>query len=299
MYDINKVNTHIIPIEFEYFSPDSLDEAINLLKKYGDEARILAGGTDLLVNIKQRVREPKYIISLKKLPLTYIEENEKGIRIGAATKLRMLERSSLIRGKFHVLYDAIKVIGSVQIRNMATLGGNLCNASPAADSAPALLVLEARAKIAGPDGEREVPIQEFLVGPRKTCLRNGEILKEIFVPYMPLNSSTSFLRIGRTSMDIAKINIAVLLRMTEGKVEECRIALGAVAPTPIRVKRAEEFLKGKVLSEEVLEEAGEIVSQEISPITDIRATAEWRREVSKVLTRDAILKAKEGKQNED
>ena len=295
MYDINKVNTHIIPVEFEYISPESLDEAIGLLRKYGSEARILAGGTDLLVDLKQRAREPKYIISLKRLPLSYIEENESGIRIGAATRLRMLERSPLIREKFPVLYDAIRAIGSVQIRNMATIGGNLCNASPAADSAPALLVLEARVRMAGPDGEREIPIQEFFIGPKKTSLRSDEILKEIFVPYMPPNSYTSFLRISRTSMDIAKINIAAFLRMNGERVEECRIALGAVAPTPIRVKRAEEFLKGKALSEEVLKEAGEIVSQEISPITDIRATAEWRREVSKVLTRDAILKAVEGR----
>lgn len=261
------------------------------MDRYGEEARVLAGGTDLLVNIKQRTKEPRYIISLKRLPLAYIEEGEGGIRIGAVTKLRAIEKSILVRKKLPVLHEAVRAIGSVQIRNMATLGGNICNASPAADSAPALLVLEAKARIVGPNGEREVPIEGFFLGPGKTCLTRGEMLKEVFIPYMPSGSSGAFLKIGRTSMDIAKINIAVLLKTIDGMVEECRIALGAVAPTPIRARRAEKFLKGKELSEDVLREAGEIVSQEIRPITDIRATAEWRREVSKVLTRDAILRA--------
>ncbi len=252
---------------------------------------MLAGGTDLLVNMKQRTKEPKYVISLKNLPLAYIEEARGGVRIGAATKLRAIEKSILVREKLPVLHEAVKAIGSVQIRNMATLGGNICNASPAADSAPALLVLDAKARIVGPDGEREVPIEGFFLGPGKTCLARGEMLKEVFVPYTPPGYSGAFLKIGRTSMDIAKINIAVLLKVVDGIVEDCRIALGAVAPTPMRVKRAEEFLRGKELSEEALREAGEIVSQEIRPITDIRATAEWRREVSKVLTRDAILRA--------
>lgn len=291
MYDINKVNTHIIPIDFEYFSPSTLEEAISLLSRYGEEARILAGGTDLIVNMKQRTKEPRYIISLKRLPLAYIEEDERGVRIGAATKLRAIERSSLISEKFPVLHEAVRSIGSVQIRNMATLGGNVCNASPAADSAPALLVLEARARIIGPNGEREVLMEEFFLGPGKTCLGGGEMLKEIFVPYTPPSYSGAFMKIGRTSMDIAKVNIAVLVKISDAKVEDCRIALGAVAPTPMRARRAEEFLRGRELNEDNLRRAGEIVSREIRPITDIRATAEWRREVSKVLTRDAILRA--------
>jgi len=290
--NINKVDTHIIPFRFEYYSIESLEEAVKLLRKYGSEASILAGGTDLLVNMKKRITEPKHLINIKKITeLNGIVETPKGVRIGAATKLRSIEKSEMIRKSFPVLYEAVKLIGSIQVRNMATIGGNICNASPAADSAPALLVLDAKAEIMGQSGLRSISLSEFFIGPGKTALRQGELLTGLSIPGLPESSGSSFLKIGRTSMDIATINVATFLRLRGEVVEDCRIALGAVAPTPIRILRAEANLKGKMINQDAIWEAANIVSEDIKPITDIRATAEYRKNVSKILTRDALTVA--------
>ncbi|HDD26526.1 MAG TPA: xanthine dehydrogenase family protein subunit M [Acidilobales archaeon] len=290
MVDISRFNTHILPVRFEYFAPETLDEVIELLKTYGEEAKILAGGTDLLVKMKQRLASPKYVISLRKVKeLDFIEVGDDGIHIGAATKLRRLERSDVIRRRLPVLYEAIKSMASVQVRNMATIGGNLCNASPAADTAPPLLVLDAKLKIMGPEGARVVPIDKFFLGPGKTVLKPTELLTEIIVPHPKEGTGTAFIKVSRVAMDLAKVNIAVALRLGSGDViEHVRIALGAVAPTPMRAYKAEEFLLGKEFSEENIVKAAEIVSGEVRPITDIRSTAEYRRELSKVLTKRAL-----------
>ncbi len=286
--DINKVNTKILPVSFDYYAPSSIEELLSILRRE-EEVVFLAGGTDLLVKMKQRIVEPKVVVSLNRISeLSFIEEREDGLHVGAVTKLRAIERSDVVREKFPVLYYGVRAIGSVQIRNMGTIGGNLCNASPAADSAPPLMVLNAELKTIGVEGERSIPINEFFVGPGKTVLRSKELLAEIKIPHLPPNSGTSFIKIARTSMDIAKINVAVMVRLENGRIGECRIALGAVAPTPMRAKEAEEFLTGKEVTDENLRRAGEIVSKEIRPITDIRSTAEYRREVSKVLTYDAL-----------
>lgn len=286
---INKVDTHIIPFEFEYYSPESLEEAVKLLEKYGSEASILAGGTDLLVNMKRRITEPKHLISIKKIAeLNGIVETPEGFRIGAATKLRSIEKSEIVRAMLPVLYEAVRLIGSTQVRNMATIGGNLCNASPAADSATALLALDAKANIMGLRGIRSIPLSEFFIGPGKTALQRGELLTGLSIPSPRERSGSSFLKIGRTSMDIATINVATFLRLREEIVEDCRIALGAVAPIPLRIFRAEGHLKGKAINNDVIAEAAQIVSEDIKPITDLRATAEYRRNASKALTRDAL-----------
>ena len=292
--DINKVNTHIIPFEFEYFEPRTVKEAVELLTKYGGEAKILAGGTDLIVRMKQRFIEPKYIINIKKIKeLNFIEDRGDYLAIGAATKLREIEKSGIVKRKFEALYEAVRSMASVQIRNMATIGGNLCNASPAADTAPPLLVFEAKLKIVGPNGERVVPINEFFLGPGKTVLKPNEILTEIQIPYQPEDTGSAFIKIARVAMDLAKVNVAVALRTEGSIVKWVRIALGAVAPTPIRAYKTEEFLVGKELNEETLKEAAEIVKTEVKPITDIRSTAEYRREVSGVIVKDALLRAYE------
>ncbi|RLG76746.1 MAG: xanthine dehydrogenase family protein subunit M [Thermoprotei archaeon] len=292
--DINKVNTHIIPFEFEYFEPRTVKEAVELLTKYGGEAKILAGGTDLIVRMKQRFIEPKYIINIKKIKeLNFIEDRGDYLAIGAATKLREIEKSGIVKRKFEALYEAVRSMAGVQIRNMATIGGNLCNASPAADTAPPLLVFEAKLKIVGPNGERVVPINEFFLGPGKTVLKPNEILTEIQIPYQPEDTGSAFIKIARVAMDLAKVNVAVALRTEGSIVKWVRIALGAVAPTPIRAYKTEEFLVGKELNEETLKEAAEIVKTEVKPITDIRSTAEYRREVSGVIVKDALLRAYE------
>ncbi len=292
--DVNKVNTRILPVEFEYFEPRSIKEAVELLTKYGSEAKILAGGTDLIVRMKQRFIEPKYIINIKKIrELDFIEDRGDHLAIGAATKLREIEKSGVVKKKFMALYEAVRSMAGVQIRNMATIGGNLCNASPAADTAPPLLVFEAKLKIVGLDGERVVPISEFFLGPGKTLLKPNEILAEIQVPYQLEDVGSAFIKIARVAMDLAKVNVAVALRTEGNIIKLVRIALGAVAPTPIRACKTEEFLVGKELNEETLRKAAEIVKTEVKPITDIRSTVEYRREVSGVIVKDALLKAYE------
>lgn len=291
---INKLNTHILPQRFEYHAPTSLEAAVKLLSAYGGEARVLAGGTDLLVKMKQRLIEPAYLINIKSIEaLTRLEEDEDGVHVGAATRLRDIERSDLIREKLPLLHEAVRSIGSVQIRNMATMGGNLCNASPAADCAVALLALDAEARILGPEGLRTVPLGEFFLGPGRTVLKKDEMLVEVSMSHLPEDAGTSFLKVGRTSLDLATVNIAVALRLMGEAVADCRIALGAVAPTPIKIGRVEEFLKGKEITGETLEAAARIVSEDIRPITDVRASAEYRRELSKTLTRDALTIASE------
>jgi len=286
---INKLNTHIVPQKFEYHAPKTLEAAVELLSVHGGEATLMAGGTDLLVKMKQRLVETRHIINIKNIEeLTRLERDVEGFHIGAATRLRNIERSELIRANLPLLHEAVRSIGSVQIRNMATIGGNLCNASPAADSAVALLVSDAEARILGPDGARTVPIEEFFIGPGQTVLGEDEVLVEVLTPPLSGNAGTSFVKVGRTSLDLATVNIAVVLRKKGETVADCRIALGAVAPTPIRVRRAEELVRGREMTRETLEGAADIVSEDIRPITDVRAPAEYRKEVSKTLTRDAL-----------
>jgi len=291
--DPNKADTHILP-EFEYLAPKTVEEAIELLSKYGEEAKVLAGGTDLLVRMKQGVLRPKYLISINGIKeLNYIEDRGDHVAIGAATKLRALEKSSLIKELFPALYEAVRSMAGVQIRNMGTIGGNLCNASPAADTAPPLLVFEAEVVIAGPNGRRVVPITQFFTGPGKTVMARNELLVEVRIPKPVKPTGSAFIKIARVAMDLAKVNIAVALRMNGKVVEDVKVALGSVAPTPMRAYKTEEFLKGKELTEDVMWEAAKIVRTEVKPITDIRSTAEYRREVSGVILVDALKKAME------
>lgn len=292
--EINRVNTRIIPFRFEYHSPKSLGEALALLAKHGSEARILAGGTDLLVDMKQRLIEPKHLIDIKRIPeLRLLREDPGGFMIGSAVKLRELERSEAIKERLPLLHEAISTMGSVQVRNMATIGGNLCRASPSADASVALLALDAEAQITGPEETRRVPLEGFFLGPRATILGQDEILTGVYVPHPPEGAGSSFIKVGRTSLDLAIVNIAVVLGLRGGSIDHCRIAMGAVAPKPIRLRKVEEFLLGRELTSGVLEEAAGMVEASINPITDIRATADYRREASKALLRDALRTAME------
>jgi CO/xanthine dehydrogenase FAD-binding subunit len=291
--DINKFNTHIIPIQFEYHAPTSIDEALRLLGKYGGEAHILAGGTDLVPKMKQRLLEPRHIINLKKIPeLAGIKETPEGIRIGALTKLRTIDLSPLIKEKLSLLNEAVRGIGSVQIRNMGTIGGNLCNASPTADTATALLALDAEAQIADMEGTRTVPMEKFFAGRGKTVLTPYEILTGVSSPHLPKGTGASFLKIGWTSFDIATVNLAIVLKLVGEKIRECRIALGACSPAPIRVHKAEKFLIGRTLTRKVLDEAANIVSEYVEPRERWRrAPPEYREKTSKGLTMEALTKA--------
>ena len=298
MNSINKFNTHIIGKPFEYHQPETVEEATKLLAELED-TKVLAGGTDLIPKMKQRLLEPIHVINLKKIKaLEGIKETDKGIWIGAATKLRTIEKSTLIKEKIPLQYLATKTIGSVQIRNMGTLGGNVCNASPAADGALGLVALDAIVHIAGVKGERTMPIAEFFTGPGATVLAKDEIVTGFTVPVVDGDTRYHFISIGRMALDISTISIAVTITKKADKVTKARVALGSVAPTPLRLPPVEKYLVGKSLTDQVIIEAAKMVSEGIKPITDIRASAEYRKEAAKGMAMEAIKLAwtKEAKQ---
>ncbi|MEM1742632.1 MAG: xanthine dehydrogenase family protein subunit M [Nitrososphaerota archaeon] len=293
---INLFNTHIIPVKFNYHAPQTLEEALNLLNKLKDKARVIAGGTDLIVDMKLRRKEPEHVVSLNKIrELDYITVDSLGVKIGAIVKLRKIEKEKIIRERFPALYEALKSMASIQVRNMGTMVGNICNASPAADTAPPLLIYNATLTAKSLNNERKIPIEEFFKAPGKTALKEDELVTEIFIPYPPQDSHSTFLKITRVGMDLSKVSIAVLTKFNGSIIEDIRIAFGAVAPTPLRIRRAEEFLKNKPLTEENLKIVQEIVAKEIKPITDVRSTEWYRREVAKVLVKDALMKCLEEK----
>jgi len=276
---------------FDYFAPQSLGDATALLRRYGTKARLLAGGTDLFLRMERRVVEAVVVVDLKKVrALQGIKASAKGLTVRAATLMDEIVSSPLVQRRYRIIAEAAAAVGSIQTRNRATLGGNLCNASPAADTAPALIALAARARIAGSRREREVPLEEFFLAPGKTCLQSSELLKEIFIPSPAGKSGSSFQRCTRTAMDIALVNCAVFLSLTpKGNiVGDIRIALGAVAPTPVRARPAEDLLRGKTPDKDAVEEAAALAAASASPIDDVRSSASYRRAMVRVLTRRAI-----------
>lgn len=277
---------------FEFFNPASLPEALQLLDRYGEEAKLIAGGTDLLVQMKQGLILPKRLINLLNLSgLRGIERDGDSLRIGALTKHADLEKSPLLQGGWKLLALAAHKIGSPQIRHLGTLGGNLCNGSPSADIVSPLLVLGAGVCLVGEKGERRVSLDSFFKGPGQTVLQGGEVLTEAIVPKPPENSLFSYLKLGRRkSMDLALVSAAVLLTADPKKERfgQARIALGSVAPTPIRAWKAEKRLEGRCVGDETIREAAEIASRECQPISDLRASADYRRQMVKALVERAI-----------
>jgi carbon-monoxide dehydrogenase medium subunit len=292
---INRVNTHVMPIRFEYHAPVSLDEAVELLERYGKEAKILAGGTDLIPQIKQRQAEPRHVINIKRIPeLACIKETDGGMGIGALVKLRAIERSPLMKEKLLLLVEAAETVGSVQIRNMATIGGNICNASPSADMATPLMALDAEAHVYGKGGAKTYPIGEFFRGKGEVKLGPDEMLTGITVPLPPEDAGSAFEKVGWTTFDIATVNVAAVVTLKGGRIDLCRVALGACSPAPIRVFQAEEALKGRKPTDEALEEAAACISACVEPRERWRrAPPEYRRRTSKALAVDAVSRAVE------
>jgi len=278
--------------KFEYLAPRTMDEALSLLSQYKGRAKVIAGGTDLIPKLRRReLKAPEYIIDLKGIPdFDYIKYNEgSGLTLGALTTIHSVENSPIIRDKFAVLVQAAESMASPQVRNRGTIAGNICNAVPSADAAPALLTLEARLKLVSPKGERTVGIEDFFTGPSKTALTDGEILQEIQLPNLPKSAKGRYLKLTpRRAMDLAIVGVAVVVIAEDGVCKDVRIALGAVAPTPLRAKKAEAVLKGQGFDAEAMEKAAEVAAGESSPIDDHRASAEYRREMVRVLTRRAI-----------
>jgi CO/xanthine dehydrogenase FAD-binding subunit len=282
---------------FEHHSPASVSEALDLLCRFDGKAAVYAGGTDLLVAMKKREKIPEHLINLKgilQMRGIHADGNE-GVRIGALTTLAELERSPLVQKELTPLWDAVNVMASPQIRTLGTIGGNLCSAMPSADTAPPLIALGASLKIMGPRGERTLPVEEFFQGPGMSALKPGEILAHILIPGGFGKTGGTYLKLMRRSaMDLAQIGVAVCVSPDQGDNKVCRevrIALGAVAQTPIRAPRAEEYLIHKEMTQTVANEAGRIASQEANPRSSIRASKEYREAMTEVLTERAIMEA--------
>lgn len=275
----------------EYFAPKSVSEALSLLDRYGGEAKVIAGGTDVMVDVKYK-EEPGCLINIKAISgLAGIEESNGGVRIGALTTIREIETSALIREKLPVLWEAAHQFASLQIRNTATIGGNICRASPSGETLAPLLVLDAKANLAFSEKETAQPFTGFFSGPGKTSLGVKGLLITIDVPYPAAGSRGVYLKHAvRGAMDIAMVGVAVLMTPDSGKnnIEDVRIGLGAVAPTPVRAPKAEALLRGKPLSASLLREAAALAASESSPITDQRSSAEYRRWIVEALTRKGL-----------
>ena len=281
--------------KFEYFAPESLEEALRLLMEIGDGAYLIAGGTDLLVKMRNRLLTPKAIIGLKKIKgLGRISFNKKeGLGIGATALLADVASHSVVRKHYPAIAYAAGETANVQIRNMGTVAGNLCNAAPSADNAPILIAMGAEVTLMSMKGERQIPLDQFFKGPGLTAIKPGEILTSIFVPLPPPRSGTSYQHISaRSKVDISAVGLGVMITMNGEACKEASIALGAVAPTPIRAINTERMVKGKRLSLQLLDKAGVRASKECSPITDVRATAEYRKKMVAVLTKRALIEAK-------
>lgn len=285
------VNTRILTQEFDYFVPETIRETLELLRQYGSEAKILAGGTDLITQLKQEKISPDYLINIMKIPeLNHIEETG-GLRIGSATKLCDIKEYCAKDRKYTALYEALCSLGKIQVLNMGTIGGNICNGSPAADTAPPLLAFNGRVKLLSERGERVLDLTDFFKGVNNTAMAPDEMMIEIHLDPAPDDTGSAFTKIARVGADISKITCAGVVERHGDICASCRISLGAVAPVPMRGKETEKILQGNRIDTFLVEKAGKKVAEEINPIDDIRSTAEYRRNIAATLFKDVFWKA--------
>jgi carbon-monoxide dehydrogenase medium subunit len=281
------------------YQPTTLQEASRLVKENGPGGRFLAGGTDLVIAMKEKGLVPKYVVDLKRVPgLSGIRENRDGsVSLGALTTMYEIETAPLIKKKYPFLAQSAAEVGSIQIRNRATVGGNMANATPSADVAPALIALNAIAKIADANAERTIPLEEFFTGPGQTVMTADEILTEVTIPKTDRDLVGEYIKFSpREMMDLAYVGVAVVynLRKQDRKCDGVRIVLGAVAPTPMRAKRAEAALEGQHLTEALADTVAQIAAEEAKPISDVRSSAEYRRAMVGAMTKRALLNAAVG-----
>jgi CO/xanthine dehydrogenase FAD-binding subunit len=304
---------------FEYHKPGTMEEAIGLMQAL-DGAQYIAGGTDVMVRIRRTKIAASHMISLRNIPeLSYIE-SENGLQIGSATTHSEIQTDERIKGRYSALHDAVSNLGSRQIRNVATIGGNICNAAPSADTACPLLVLDAMVVIAGPEGEREVDLDAFFLGPGKTILKKGELLKGFSMPPFGENTGSAYIKhTRRQAMDLPILGVAaritvsiggsvarchdalctidtvsnVIRRLEEEEIrcEDARIAMGVVSPRPIRAREAEAALKGRIVSEKLFEEVGALAAGESAPRDSVRGEAWYRKEMVAVLVGRATMRS--------
>jgi carbon-monoxide dehydrogenase medium subunit len=278
---------------FELALPRNIKMCIETLAQRGADAKVVAGGTDLLPQLKNGLLKPACVVDLSRLPpLRRLKGDRQGLRVGAAVTARELELDAHVRRGYQSLAEGGALVGSVQIRNLATVGGNLCYAAPSADMAPPLLALEAEAVIAGPQGERRVPLASFFLGVRRTVLAHDEVLVELVVPAPGPRSGGNYLRhTPRRELDIAVVGVAAQLTLSNGTCAKARIALAAVAPTPVRATAAEQALEGQPVTPEAIERAAELAVGAAQPISDQRGSADFRRHLVRVLTRRTLTTA--------
>jgi CO/xanthine dehydrogenase FAD-binding subunit len=277
---------------FDLALPTSLEDCLKILAERGPQAKLLAGGTDLLPQMKNGVLKPALVVDLSGIARVRQVQNGSGLRIGAAVTARELEVSPALRGAYVAIAESAALVGSLQIRNLATVGGNLCNAAPSADMAPPLVALEAQAVIAGPRGERRVPMADFFTDVRKTVLAPNELLVELVVPPLGLPSGGQYLRhTPRRELDIAVVGVASQLTLAGGRCTKARIALASVAPTPVRAVAAEQALEGQAVTPQLIEQAATLAIEAARPISDQRGSAEFRKHLVRVLTRRTLTTA--------
>jgi len=284
-------------IRFDYADPATLAEATALLLVHGDEASLMAGGTDLLVEIKEQLRRVRLVVDLKRIPgLDRLAVDADGaLRFGALVTSRCLETDARVRSRWPGLHQAVTELGSIQVRHRATVVGNICRASPSADTLPPLIADGAALHLHGPAGDREVAMEDFFTGPGRTVLRPGEIVLQVRVPALAPRAGRAYIKHGRRkAMELATVGVATSLVLdAAGRVADVRIALGAVAATPIRARTAEGALRGERPGEALFAHAGALAAQESRPISNVRASASYRREMVGVLTRRALQQALE------
>jgi CO/xanthine dehydrogenase FAD-binding subunit len=280
--------------KFEYHTPVSIVEALDLMAHHGNNGRFIAGGTDLLPAMKKREIMPEHLVSLSGIAaLKGIVVDMKGdVQIGALATLAEIERSDIVNKQFPPLRDAVNVMASAQVRTLATIGGNLCSAVPSADTAPPLIALNASLSLIGPGGERNVPVEDFFTGPKESVCRANEILAAILIPKPePLSSGCYLKLMRRHAMDLALVGVAACLKLDGDKkvCKKARVALGAVAPIPIRVPEVEALLINRAIDETLVTEAARIAGMQCRPISDIRASLEYRCSMVEVITRRAVM----------
>jgi carbon-monoxide dehydrogenase medium subunit len=289
-----------IIFDFEYFAPKTIEEALKLLSQYEEgECKVIAGGQSLIILMKQKLLTPKYLIDIKGLSdLDYIKLDDKqGLKIGALATHRSIEKSPVIQNGFSVLAEMEQNISSVETRNRGTIGGNVCHGDPGGDPVPVLIALNAKLKMTSLSGERTVDAEDFTLDYFETALHHDELLAEIQIPSIPPNTGVKFTKYSQIAGDYATASVAVLITLDKKEIcDNARIALGSVAVAPMRAKKAEEVLKGKKISDDLLAEAGQIASEEASPTSDAEVSEEYKRELVKVLVKrvgsEALARAK-------
>ena len=280
-------------IRFDYQEPTTLKKAFALMEKHGDDARVMAGGTSLLIMMRQRLLAPKMVISLARIPkfdrITYSQKD--GLRIGAGARHRDIELSPAVQKHYPLLHETFRRVAQPRIRNMGTLGGNLAAGDPLTDPGASLIALDAEVILSSSNGQRRLPVEDFFVDYYQTALQPGELLTEIYVP-PPVRPSWSHIKFTPRSVeDFATVGVAVTLKTNNGICEDIRVGLNSVAATIVRAKRAEEVLRGAAISDDVLREMGEIAATEVDPVDDNRGSAEYKRDLVRVLVRRAAQEA--------